>query len=720
MWTGHGHLVCLHAGPFLYRLVSAEIEERKRMDRLEVDKSTAMYANPMVAGAARKMGGSGDKNVLNPRTALIQRLSFPSVIGLRGTVYLCLLLSVAGFHFTIFFILTASGSTAFSRPDREYVWVFLLLSTLFTFCTLGALLPCYWRTIADKLYNKRGVRKQLASRRKKNVLRRLYAVYKNNLGLNGKFYLWKLYLFEYMENYVSVYNMETIFLCTLPHNVCILLMSALVLESAYRAYSMVVSLWKGVGVTKAKRDLQITVDIVVDLTFLIFPLGMCVVYETPVTPREILQITLLPSILLLSKLHKMLQETMVDHMDEIASSIENKLSQKRNRRRISLFGNSRSGAVEAKQNKNFPKWAKVGVFSLSVIYVLVMIVIVGVQLARVTQVDRTCECFVDPDPFCAEKKGARNTSLGSSKQMATSLFTTGCLVKTPFCSSLFTPTCDCAVFELHNHNLETLSARFVEMTALRRVVLNRGALRVLPKNMEQLTEMSLFDVSLNRLTKFNVNVEKWDMLTQLKLRYNNITVVHPNVWKHHTIDVLHVNSNKGLEMPNAEGEIYMPNLYNLDITNNSGWLPNKLGPGELPRLGLIDFSGNFPRDGKLPKEFDKLSNSVWSLSIARVGLSILPEFLTTFKRLKYLDARNNSIANISKGISDYFTVQESRGTGFNIFLSGNPGCVDTGSLPLPACAPICSDYCQIESYVGDGFCHLACDSQECEFDGGDC
>ena len=153
-----------------------------------------------------------------------------------------------------------------------------------------------------------------------------------------------------------------------------------------------------------------------------------------------------------------------------------------------------------------------------------------------------------------------------------------------------------------------------------------------------------------------------------------------------------------------------------DVPKDSGRLWKALEGS----VGLIDFSGNFPRDGKLPKEFDKLSNSVWSLSIARVGLSILPEFLTTFKRLKYLDARNNSIANISKGISDYFTVQESRGTGFNIFLSGNPGCVDTGSLPLPACAPICSDYCPIESFVGDEYCNFACDSQECEFDGGDC
>ena len=72
-----------------------------------------------------------------------------------------------------------------------------------------------------------------------------------------------------MENFVSVYNMETIFLCTLPHSVCILLMSVLVLESMYRAYTMAVYLWKGSRVTKAKRDLQITVDVVIELTFLI-------------------------------------------------------------------------------------------------------------------------------------------------------------------------------------------------------------------------------------------------------------------------------------------------------------------------------------------------------------------------------------------------------------------------------------------------------------------
>ena len=140
----------------------------------------------------------------------------------------------------------------------------------------------------------------------------------------------------------------------------------------------------------------------------------------------------------------------------------------------------------------------------------------------------------------------------------------------------------------------------------------------------------------------------------------------------------------------------------------------------MPRVGIIDFSGNFPRDGKLPKDVDRLSNSVWHLSIARLGLSTMPNFLTTFQRMVYLDARNNSIENISKGMSDYFSVQESRGTGRFLYLSGNPGCVDTGSLPLPACAPICSDYCPSESYLGDGMCDFACESRECEFDGSDC
>jgi hypothetical protein len=232
-------------------------------------------------------------------------------------------------------------------------------------------------------------------------------------------------------------------------------------------------------------------------------------------------------------------------------------------------------------------------------------------------------------------------------------------------------------------------------------------------------EITRFDVSFNRLEKFDVDVEKWGLLVWLALQFNNITTVHESVWKHETMVTLQANSNKGLQLPNGEGRIFMPSLCVLDLTNNSGLLPDTLGPDELPQIGIIDINANLLRHGRFPNSFEKLSNSVYSLGIAQLGLRYLPNFLPSFNMLSYLDARNNSVSNVSKAMSTYFESQGRSAVGFALYLSGNPGC--TGTLPVSACTPLCSEYCQSESFLNDGvYCDAGCNSQDCRFDGGDC
>jgi Leucine-rich repeat (LRR) protein len=237
--------------------------------------------------------------------------------------------------------------------------------------------------------------------------------------------------------------------------------------------------------------------------------------------------------------------------------------------------------------------------------------------------------------------------------------------------------------------------------------------------MERLGQIKRFDVSFNRLERFDVDVEKWGQLLVLKLQFNNITTVHKSVWKHETMVYLHANSNRGLQLPNGEGRIFLPSLDSLNLANNSVLLPGTLGPDELPRVGGIALSGNMLRNGVFPEKFDQLSNTMQRMGIARLGLRHLPQFLPSFNKLDYLDARNNSISNVSKAMSAYFKSQEQSVIGFALYLSGNTGCI--GTLPVSACTPLCSEYCQSESYVGDGvYCDPGCNSQDCHFDGGDC
>ena len=74
----------------------------------------------------------------------------------------------------------------------------------------------------------------------------------------------------------------------------------------------------------------------------------------------------------------------------------------------------------------------------------------------------------------------------------------------------------------------------------------------------------------------------------------------------------------------------------LDAANNSARLPQRLGPDELPNIGTLGIDGNILNDGIFPHGFSKLSDSIQTLSIARLGLRSMPDFLTTFGNILQL------------------------------------------------------------------------------------
>ena len=52
----------------------------------------------------------------------------------------------------------------------------------------------------------------------------------------------------------------------------------------------------------------------------------------------------------------------------------------------------------------------------------------------------------------------------------------GCVVKTPFCKSIFTANCEsgCAAIHIRNHNLTTLPKNIVELKNIRRLEVTGG------------------------------------------------------------------------------------------------------------------------------------------------------------------------------------------------------------------------------------------------------
>ena len=72
----------------------------------------------------------------------------------------------------------------------------------------------------------------------KKSIQKVLQYYNENVGLNGKYYLWKLYLYEFSENWIQFINLKQLFLCTLPIEWTSVFCVALIVESSYRALFM--------------------------------------------------------------------------------------------------------------------------------------------------------------------------------------------------------------------------------------------------------------------------------------------------------------------------------------------------------------------------------------------------------------------------------------------------------------------------------------------------
>ena len=632
-----------------------------------------------------------------------KKLTCCRLFGCSGVLYLTLLAGAFGAHSAIVYMHTHDGYSPFQRWNKPRIFIFLTFQLLFFILFVRTILPSYWRGRALSFYKKdrsasrRRKNRQKIRRKKKNAVIRAYRKYNELLGLNGKFYLYRLYLFELIETVNNINNMRQIYLCSYPHVACMVLFAVLIFEACFRAHGMAGFLWKHQPVSKDKRDAQITVDVCVDTIFIFAPFLVWDGTKFRImrfTLGEMLSLTAIPSISLFSKLRKNIKETILNHADQIATRLERKDT----KLSLSRFSRSESELIESKQGRHFHTGAKVAVFAFSTVYAIFLVVIASVQLANVQQIENSCECFVSP--VCTT-----NTT-------GTSFFSSGCRVKVPFCRDMFAPTCNCALFEQEGHSLKELSEDFGELTALRYVKLQSGPLRRLPTTLKRLNKLTYFDISFNRLGSFDVDIKGWHFLLDLRVGYNNVSTMHPSVWKHTTLVNLRLNSNKGLRLPDSG--ISLPELYYLDIGNNSAILPKRLGPQEFPKLTSLYIDENILRgDGIYPEGMEEFQ-SVDVLGIARLGITKLPAFMMKYKLLSLLDVRNNRISNLTEVENKYIDELKTE-NGIRLYMSGNPGCPSG----LTSCELQCSIYCY-DYILGDGECDPVCNSISCEFDDADC
>ena len=236
--------------------------------------------------------------------------------------------------------------------------------------------------------------------------------------------------------------------------------------------------------------------------------------------------------------------------------------------------------------------------------------------------------------------------------------------------------------------------------------------------MEELTQITNFDISYNNINEFNVNVLYWKRLASLSLISNNISIHNEGIWKHPQLINLDLSNNNGFRIPLGEREIDLPQLIYLNMLNNSVVIPEKLGIDELPIVKDLFLVGNYM--SKFPENFNTFKTQLYVLGVSHCSLSELPDYLNEFTNLIYLDARNNSISKLSSNLKSYL---QQNGEKLESYFAGNPLCDSFSGQQTAAainCKPICSDYCWSERTLNNGICDVTCNSHQCNFDGGDC
>ncbi len=493
------------------------------------------------------------------------------------------------------------------------------------------------------------------------------------LQVNGQWFLWKLYVSELFESVQQCINLVTVYLCSLPVEWTAFLCLGLAVECFHTGWTMT---HKN---TPTRRDRQVKIDAAVD--FLCVAIPLCVMWfghNLPISIPEMLSITLMPTFFLRSRLDDILEEGIHHRAAQQVLREQLKWSLKQKRRKESLFQQVAHLEMAKEQEDKVPRPVRLVAAGCKGLFGLFFLVVAIAHLAM-----RPTGC----DVTTWEK---------------------GCANKIPFCKSLFTPTCNCASLKIENdYKLVALPNTLVtEMTGLRKVFIRNCNLTKLPPRMEQLTEMVDFEISFNRLEEFMVDVGKWEKLDKLHLMYNNISKYNEQaLWTHPELTGLGLEKNS-IRMP--AGKIHMRSLNFLHLGENNIALTKTFGTDMMPNLLYLYLNGNPLKE--FPDE--SLKAKLLKLGISGCNLKSLPSYLSEFKELRYLDARDNNITMVDEDLKKLLETNK-----VESYFSGNAVCDVDNSLD---CEPLCSKSCWSRKISNDGICDVHCNTEACAFDGGDC
>jgi hypothetical protein len=142
----------------------------------------------------------------------------------------------------LFLYITYLYTKYFTYFHRPFVWVFMLFSISYAGLTMIYL--CTWKKMAKKYILETKVSDNSNNsniieirniccqsiQRVRRARRKFY--------INGTYFLWKLYLFEFLEGLNQIYNFVTLYLCALPVFITTSICLLLAFDGFYRAYQL--------------------------------------------------------------------------------------------------------------------------------------------------------------------------------------------------------------------------------------------------------------------------------------------------------------------------------------------------------------------------------------------------------------------------------------------------------------------------------------------------
>ena len=164
--------------------------------------------------------------------------SYRNIVGVTGTLILLLYYAIAGLFVYILYEFNRKFDVGLRKTGPlSALYIFLALAYVLT----GSLLACRWSKISAE-YSARRSSKRRVSKRMPGWVHAVKGMFDTFFDVQGAKYLYKLYLFEFVENIVQFVNFSQVYSCNMDVNVlsfvcCCFLVEAVVrCKNTYDAY----------------------------------------------------------------------------------------------------------------------------------------------------------------------------------------------------------------------------------------------------------------------------------------------------------------------------------------------------------------------------------------------------------------------------------------------------------------------------------------------------